>query len=314
MQPSTKQRDNNWTESSLAQHIGQLKSKKMGGELIRFLQARLADNDSVCLSCRPRLFNELGLAMLQREDITQAIDCFEQALNIEPDNSNALYNLANMWLYLKEFDIALKSYSRVLLLHPGHTGALYNSALCHALSGNKETALPLFVKVTELEPEYAGAQFWAGECLIGSDRAQEALSFFKRASILNPHHFEAGVGLAIASYNAKQFEEALSTCDDLLLNFDPSLLVLRIKGDCLLALDQIEEAALSHLKMAFMDFDSREFIITRIQQLTAQDADSARRYAQIVFQHLPDLEFQLPVRTDCNSTSCSTNIPPYADY
>lgn len=310
MQHSAKQGNTTWTEKELGQYVGRLKVKKMHGELIEFLQARLADDDSVCKANRPRLYNELGLAMVQRDDISEAANCFEQALKIDPENRNALYNLANMHLHLNDFETALGHYMQVLRHAPDHVGSLYNSALCHALGGNKEAALPLFIKVTELKPEYAGAQFWAGECLLGCEQAREALPFFKKASTVNPGHFEAAVGLTITQYKTHRFEDALSTCDDLLHRFDPSLLVLRIKGDSLLAIDCIEEAALSHVEMAYLDFDCREFLLNRTKLLALEDTGKAKRYAHLIAEHFSDLEPFLAIQTDHHRpiTGLSANI------
>jgi len=289
------QKSPDWTEEDLCRSITELKSQQKHSELNCFLRERIADKDSFCTANRTRLWNELGLSMLQQEDIPQAADCFQESLQIDPDNSTALYNLANLALHQKDFESALQQYGAVLKSDAEHFGALFNSALCHVYSDDIDSALPLFVKAGKIKPEDARLQFWAGECLLHSGRHKEALPFFKRAYSLNPRHFESAQGLAITLLETQRYEDAVEICDSNLMSFGPSILPLRVKGDALLALDRIDDAVLCHLDMAHLDLDARDFLVSRIKKMATEEPTKMSQYKRSMHERCPDFEGMLSI-------------------
>lgn len=279
-------------EEALESAIGQFKQGGDFAGLVTFLRERVealtrAGDAPVLLA---RLNNELGVSLLELEELEEALKCLDRAEALDPENLNAAYNRANFSLYHKDLEDALARYGRILKKNDGHVGATYNAGLCHALGGRVREALPLFERVTALEPGYAGAHFWAGECLLDQGKPADALGYFRGAAALNPDHPESVRGLAICLFHGGAFEEAMGHCDDLLARSGPELMALRVKGDCLLALNRPGEAAGCHIDMAAIDFDAREYVMNRARFLGEAEPEKAPAYIQCVLAHFPEFE------------------------
>jgi tetratricopeptide (TPR) repeat protein len=279
-------------ERALEITIGQFKQGGDFAGLVTFLRERVAEitraGDAPDLLSR--LNNELGVSLLELEEFPEAVICLDKAEVLDPENLNAAYNRANFSLYHKDLEDALVRYGRILKKNGSHVGATYNAALCHALRGRVKEALPLFERVTTLEPGYAGAHFWAGECLLDQGKPGDALIYFRAAATLNPDHPESVRGLAICLFHGGEFEEAMGRCDDMLARSGPELMALRVKGDCLLALNRPGEAAECHIHMAAIDFDAREYVMNRARFLAEAEPEKAHAYIKLVLTHFPEFE------------------------
>jgi|GEM_PF-6648467 len=284
-----------WSEEALGKAIGTLKETEPPEALRKFLSERIKEmpRDDASAPLLARLHNELGLCHLNGEEMESARTHLDTAVSLNPDNLNAAYNRANLSFYKKELDDALERYELLLEKGPDHTGATYNAALCHALTGRVTEALPLFQRVVTLDPDYGGAHFWAGECLLHQGDPDAALPYFRSASKLNPDHPDSSRGLAICLYHAENHEEAIRLCEHMLMAFGPELTALRVKGDSLLALNKPVEAAQSHIDMALIDFDAREFLINRAQYLMEAEPEKAPPYIGCVLDHFPDFKSAL---------------------
>lgn len=279
-----------WTEQNLGQSLLDLKAQHDTTKLISFLEERIADEHPVSTSNRAKLWNELGLAMLGQENQPQAENCFQEALKVDPEQSNARYNLATLMLQQDQLQAALEHYQLLLEVEPDHFPALFNAALCHTHSNNIETARPLFLRAAKIEPDNSSAQFWAGESLIYSGHYSEATPYFERAYALNPQHFETVIGYAATLLETKQFSKAVSLCDQALMSFGPAVLPLQIKADALLALDRVDEATMCHLDLHHIDLDSRDFLVTRIRRLETEEPEKMDQYAKIILERNPGFE------------------------
>ena len=284
-----------WSAETIKKAIGTLKEKNAPEALRIFLEERIDEMTQTggAEALLARLHNELGLCRLSNEEMDAAREHFDKAVALDAENIRAAYNRANLSFYVKELDEALERYIQLLEKAPDHTGATYNAALCHALTGRVSEALPLFQRVVTLAPDYGGAHFWAGECLLHQGEPDTALPFFRNASKLNPDHPDSSRGLAICLFHAGHHEEAISLCEHMLMAFGPELTALRVKGDALLALNRPVEAAQSHIDMALIDFDAREFLINRANYLMEAEPEKAPPYIGCILDHFPDFKSTL---------------------
>jgi len=284
-----------WSEDTLEEAIGELKRTESPESLRAFLEERIEEipHTKGHAHLLARLHNELGLFWLQKEKMGKARMHLDTAVSLDPENLKAAYNRGNISLYEEEFEAALGRYENILEKEPDHGGATYNAALCHALTGRVAEALPLFERAVVLCPDYAGAHFWAGECLLHLEKPDVALPYFHKASALNPDHPESSRGLAICLFHAGRHEEAIYLCEHMLEAFGPELTALRVKGDALLALGNPVKAAQSHIDMALIDFDAREFLVNRARCLMETEPDKAPPYIRCVLDHFPDFKSAL---------------------
>jgi tetratricopeptide (TPR) repeat protein len=294
-----------WDEQGLKQAIIELKSGETA-ELISFLRERIEDSDACCYTHRTNLLNELGLVMLDEEDVQQAEFCFSEALKIDPMAVSAAYNLANLALHNDDFDKAIGLYERVILVQPVFVGAQFNLALCYLYSDQIEKAQGHFVRAANIQPDFHNANYWAGETLLRKNSFVESAIYFKQAYKLNPNHFETVNGYAMALNGAGEHDQAIEICDKSLQALGPSVVSLRTKADAMLALDRVQEAVLCHLDIAHIDLDARDLIVSRLQALHQQNLDQFERYKDFMLDRNPQFEPLLAVirQFENSSTDC----------
>ena len=74
----------------------------------------------------------------------KAKDAYLKALELDRNNADLWYNLAIVYIELKEPNEALKNFNRALELNPRHKLALFNSAILMQESGKFPENMPLF--------------------------------------------------------------------------------------------------------------------------------------------------------------------------
>ena len=132
----------------------------------------------------------------QRDDARSAVTVFEDALRIDPDNSQARVGLAhaltlihrNRWepdraQILARADDAV---TRAIALSPNYAHAHYVKAEVLALSGRFDAALATYDRAIALDPNHAAAYVSRGRALIAIGRAAEAMAPVEKAIRLSP--------------------------------------------------------------------------------------------------------------------------------
>jgi len=119
---------------------------------------------------------QLGLMYASQHD-DLAIDYYNNALNINPQSIEALYN---MGMFYQEHNMAvdaIKSYNTILKIEPKHKNATYNIGYVNLVYLEKyNEAITYFSEVVKIDPKYTDAYYNRGLCY-------EMLGDFKNAKI-----------------------------------------------------------------------------------------------------------------------------------
>lgn len=243
---------------------------------------------------RARLHNELGLCLGVMEKSQAAEAAFLAALELAPENLNARYNLGELHMNNGQLDEAQACFSELLERAPEHAGGLYQSGLCHFHRHERPLALEYFQRCRAAEPNFPGAHYWAGECLLRAGDCAAALPCFEAALRMCPEHEACLRGMAVCELRLEKFDVALEHCNALLTT-DPQgqVVALQIKGDALIGLGKPEQAGLCHAELALLDFDAREFVVTKASKLSASNPAAGSAYAAAVLELIPELENSL---------------------
>jgi len=113
---------------------------------------------------QPAVLVSLGAALLKLRRVPEGIARLEQALAMEPDNADALANLAGALRDSGRREEALALCARALQADPAHPGALMNQASTLFDMDRWQAAIPAFDQVIALQPENAEAQWSRGWC------------------------------------------------------------------------------------------------------------------------------------------------------
>ncbi|HVP07397.1 MAG TPA: tetratricopeptide repeat protein [Candidatus Acidoferrum sp.] len=111
-----------------------------------------------------------GLKAIQRRDFRSGIECFRNALQISPDNSDAGYNLALAYLNNNELTQALTQLRRLAKLHPAKAELHNDLGVVWQMLDKPSRALASFRRALKINVNYGAARNNAFECCLTTQR------------------------------------------------------------------------------------------------------------------------------------------------
>ncbi|WP_136805719.1 tetratricopeptide repeat protein [Desulfosediminicola flagellatus] len=148
------------------------------------------DNFRAALAISPNRWKTheyLGLIASQQQDLKRAIACFEQALELQPENDGYINNLAVSYYIDGDIDEALRLLSE--LAKSSRTRKVHNNlALVYFKLGYYEEAMASFKRGSESEAEAYNS---IGYQFLVSKQFVRAIEAFERAIDLNPKYYIA---------------------------------------------------------------------------------------------------------------------------
>jgi tetratricopeptide (TPR) repeat protein len=92
-----------------------------------------------------------ALEFARKGQVQGAIDAYQKALELTPDNPNLHYNLGIEYLKASKFSEAASEFKKVIELNPKEEDAYYNlGVLYDSYLGDKDTARAYYVKYTKM--------------------------------------------------------------------------------------------------------------------------------------------------------------------
>jgi superkiller protein 3 len=155
----------------------------------------------------------LAKAQVARRDPASAISELQKAVELEPKNASAQYELGTVLLRAKgDAASAVSAYQKAVELEPGNTG--YATALGGALVGAQQfgPAIDVLSKLTSL-PDYKRPEGFVslGQAYVQGKRYKEALPALEKATSIAPENADAWATLGWAYFGMKdatKFKEA----------------------------------------------------------------------------------------------------------
>lgn len=109
-------------------------------------------------------YMELGILHHKRHN-PLAIDYYNNALNVQPNSLQALYNLAIFYQETNEYEKALEKYRMIIQIDKSHKHALHNMGWIYLVGEEKyEEAAVFFTKAIEQDSNYVEAVYNRGYC------------------------------------------------------------------------------------------------------------------------------------------------------
>ncbi len=134
---------------------------------------------------------DLGVALHRQGRLEEAAAAYRQAVELQPDFTDALSNLSGALLNLRRPEEALPHLEKALAINSSHVLANTNLGLVlHALGRSRE-GVYYAGKAVELAPQSVGAVRSCAALLVELERWRDALPYCQRWVALEPEHAEA---------------------------------------------------------------------------------------------------------------------------
>jgi tetratricopeptide (TPR) repeat protein len=171
---------------------------------------------------------DMGFWYSQTGDLKQALEHYNAARKMAPDDPTALYNVGNAFARLGDWSEAIHNYQRALQLLPNQPEVLDNLGI--ALAQNKQVAeaISSFEAALNLDPNFADAQNNLGSALFMQGKYVDAAKAFYAAMQNAPSNPEFIVNLGDTLIRLGK-KSAAAECYQQALQLEPNNQTVRNK-------------------------------------------------------------------------------------
>ena len=151
----------------------------------------------------------LALTLKETGKINESLITIKKSIQLEPNDSNAHYNLGVILQILRRLDEAEVSFRQTIKLKPDYIEALNNLGIILKEHRKLDEAENNFRKIIELKPSFAEAHNNLGVTMKELGRIEESEPCYRKAIRLNPNYAEAYINLGITLEHLGRLEEAM---------------------------------------------------------------------------------------------------------
>jgi len=156
----------------------------------------------------PKAYFWLGWNYRDEGDTALAIRNYTQAANQDPDYFDAYMELGVIY-HSRHNPLAINHYNNALNVLPGSTMALYNMAMFYQETEDYEKALEKYRMILQIEPQHKNALYNMGWVYMeGFKKYEEGMAFFTKAIEADSNYVEAIHNRGYCFENLKQYENA----------------------------------------------------------------------------------------------------------
>jgi Flp pilus assembly protein TadD len=130
--------------------------------------------------------NKLGSFYSRQGRMTEAMDYYARALQINPDDPDILYDLGNAFAQRNDWDNAISSYRHALQVTPDQADVLNNLGLALATKKQFADAIACFEAALKLNPDSAATHNNLAAVLFSQNRLAEAVQHYREALRVTP--------------------------------------------------------------------------------------------------------------------------------
>jgi Flp pilus assembly protein TadD len=154
-------------------------------------------------------YNNLGLALMQKGQVDDAIALYQKALELNPDNAKAHYNLGLAFMQKGQVDDATDEFERAVKINPSYAEAHNNLGVAQLQIGEVDDAMIHYEKALEINPDYSDAHNNLGIALYKKGRVDEAVKEYQKALVLDPNNAKAHNNLGFAFLQKGSVDQAI---------------------------------------------------------------------------------------------------------
>jgi tetratricopeptide (TPR) repeat protein len=160
----------------------------------------------------------------------ESFNLLHKALEHNPNNYNAYYNLGVIYEEDKKYPQALLHYNRSIELNANYYFSYINKARVLRIQNRVEEALKTYETAINKNPDNVELYYNKGTYLGKLHRFEESLSYFDTALQIEPNWIPTKINKAESLYQLKRYDEAINLVNDVLKVEKQNLFALKIAG------------------------------------------------------------------------------------
>jgi tetratricopeptide (TPR) repeat protein len=151
-----------------------------------------------------------GIARWRLSNPHEAIDDFNAALKLSPEESMIYNNRGNVLIELRHYEEAVKDFTQAIALAPGYGQAYNNRGNARFLLGDSAGAIADYTKAVTLMPANAAPFNGRGKAQLALKRPAAAIRDFSRAIVLSNRYGQALANRAEALVALRRYTDAVN--------------------------------------------------------------------------------------------------------
>jgi tetratricopeptide (TPR) repeat protein len=163
---------------------------------------------AICVQSGQANWQEQGLKALDEKRYEAAAEAFQKAVESDPKDYAALFNLALADGFLRKDAEAISAYEKVLELKPGLYEAELNLGILMLRNKRAGDAVPKLKQASEGKPKEFRPVFYLAEACLAAGQPTEAETAYRAALEIDPKSAAAESGLGRALVRRDQLGEA----------------------------------------------------------------------------------------------------------
>ena len=156
----------------------------------------------------PLVYNSLALVSLAENKQDEAISAFENALNVEATNFDALNGLINLYARSQQLDKAHARVDQALSAYPNVAALHYLKAQVYGFQRNGQSVEAELNRALELDPNYLPAYSGLASLYINSKQEDRAIAQYQKILSLRPDNATAYTLIGILEDQRKNHDVA----------------------------------------------------------------------------------------------------------
>jgi len=166
-------------------------------------------------------FNNLGVALATVGRLDEAIAYHKKAIGLNPQNTEALYDIGNIYLAKGMLKEAIGEYDKALSINPKYAKAHGNLGIAFAQQGNLDKAIEHFRQASEIDPNNIGVRYNLAVALDNTGRLEDAVNQYREILKIQPNDAEVCCVLGDILIKQGKFDEAAAEYEQVLAT-DPN--------------------------------------------------------------------------------------------
>jgi tetratricopeptide (TPR) repeat protein len=153
---------------------------------------------------------KLGVELIKSGQFTEAKDLFMQIIKASPEDENALFILAGVYIALDESPKANQLYQKILVINPKNSEACLFLAKSYFEKEDIKNAHQKLNDCQKKNPEDGTYAYYRGKFYLEKSKYENALKAFQESLKLNPELFQAALAIGLIYEEQEKTKSAIN--------------------------------------------------------------------------------------------------------